>query len=296
MLERLRAEIRPVSQADYDAFLQRWQRRAPELRRNGPRGLADVLEQMAGQQFAVVDWEDEVLGQRVQDYKREWLDQLTLSGEFAWLSLRGGFRGPCSRAPVALVPRKDLPAWLRLWRDPFRTDGELSGAAAQILELLRARGALFPTDLQAAAGLLPSWLEAGLAELVGLGLATCDSFAVLRQLAVAPSRRKFPVYAVGRWSALSRPAATSTSSVTEADEDAQHFARALLARYGVVSLAARDREEWPLPWRVVLRALRGMELRSEVRGGRFVAGWAGEQFALPEAVTELRRTRQIAST
>ncbi len=285
MLERLRAEIQPVSQTDFAAFLLRWQRRTPDLRRTGPRGLGDVLAQNAGLGHPVADWEETVLPERVADYRREWLDQLTLSGEFAWLCLRGGFRGPTSRIPVALVPRADLPAWLRLHRERFEQP-EVTGPAQQILQALQNQGALFPTDLQQATGLLPSWLEEGLAELVGLGLITCDSFAVLRQLAIAPSRRRFPVFAVGRWSAVPRPAPGAL-----ADGDVEMLARVLLLRYGVLAVPLREVEEWPVPWRLLLRALRGMELRSEVRGGRFVHGWSGEQFALPEAVTELRAVR-----
>jgi ATP-dependent Lhr-like helicase len=131
-------------------------------------------------------------------------------------------------------------------------------------------------------------VEDGLAELVGAGLATCDSFAALRQLAVPPSRRAFPLFAVGRWSLLPLPPAGQRAS-----EAAIEFAaQALLRRYGVVSHAHLLADRAPVPWRLVLRALRGMELRGEVRGGRFVNGEGGEQYARTEAVVMLRAERE----
>jgi ATP-dependent helicase Lhr and Lhr-like helicase len=138
--------------------------------------------------------------------------------------------------------------------------------------------------------LLPSQLEDGLAELVGMGLATCDSFAAMRQLAIAPSKRRFPLYAVGRWSLLPLP-----PEGTRAGEAAIELcARSALHRFGVVSYTLLQEEKFPVPWRLLLRALRAMELRGEVRGGRFVTGWSGEQYALPHAVTALRAGRNRA--
>ncbi|MEO6595198.1 MAG: ATP-dependent DNA helicase, partial [Planctomycetota bacterium] len=282
MIERLRAAVEPVSQADYEQFVQQWQQATEGTRRAGPHGLGEVLRQLAGSAVPVNEWEHEVLPARMQSYQREWLDQATLCGEFVWLRLWSPWRGPLGKAPLSLVERKDLALWLELPLDRAAPD-ELGGAARTLYDLLQQRGACFPTDLQALGKLLPSQLEDGLGELVGLGLATCDSFAAMRQLAVAPSKRRFPLYAVGRWSLLPLPAAG-----TRASEPAIELcARAVLQQFGVVSHSLLLAEKFPVPWRLLLRALRGLELRGEVRGGRFVAGWAGEQYCVPAAVVGL---------
>jgi ATP-dependent Lhr-like helicase len=285
-LETLRQAIEPVSQADYAAFLRRWQHEAPGCQQSGPAGLATVLTQLAGDAHPADAWEDDVLPTRLDQYRREWLDHATLGGEFVWLRLWGPWRGPLGRCPISVVPRRELPLWLELPLERAAV-ADLGAAARTLFDLLQQRGAVFPTDLQAHSRLLPSMVEDGLAELVGHGLATCDSFAALRQLAVPPSRRAFPLYAVGRWSLLPLPPQGQRAS-----EAAIEFAaQALLRRYGVVSHARLLADRAPIPWRLVLRALRGMELRGEVRGGRFVNGEGGEQYARTEAVTALRRVR-----
>ncbi|MCC6669611.1 MAG: DEAD/DEAH box helicase [Planctomycetes bacterium] len=287
-LERLRRSIEPVSQIAFAEFRRRWQHVDTSTQLDGPRGVAEVLRQMAGLEFAPEEWEDAILRARVREYRREWLDQLTLSGEFAWLRLTAPFGGPVSRCGIALVPREELEAWLAL-AAPRRSVPALGGPAQQLRELLDARGALFPNELRERSRLLPSWFEEGLAELVRAGLATCDSFAALRQLAVAPSLRRFPVHAVGRWSPIPE-AAPARDEGPEIDL----AARRLLARHGVVAYAVAQEERGLVPWRLLLRALRAMELRGEVRGGRFVAGFGGEHFATEEAVAELRRDRREA--
>lgn len=290
MLERLRAAVQPVSQADYERFLADWQHRTPATARTGPRGLADALRQFAGVAHPASDWEETVLPGCLDRWHREWLDQLTLGGEFVWLRLWGPWRGPLGRCPISIVPRQDLPRWLELPLE--RAEPSDLGAAARALhELLAARGASFPTDLQAQARLLPSQLEDALAELVGLGLATCDSFAAMRQLAIPPSRRAFPLFAVGRWSLLPLPAPSARAG----EAAVELAARALLARFGVLSHARLLADRFPVPWRLLLRALRAMELRGEVRGGRFVSGEAGEQYALPDAVAALRAAARQAT-
>lgn len=286
MLERLRAAVQPVSQADYERFLLGWQGAAESTRRAGPAGLQETLQQLATASFDAHDWEHTVLPRHIADYRREWLDQATLSGEFVWLRLWGPWRSAMSTVPLSLVRREQLPRWLELPRE--RADvATLTGAARTLHTLLQQHGALFPTDLQQHARLLPSQLEDGLGELVGLGLATCDSFAAMRQLAVPPSRRHFPLFAVGRWSLLPLPAADARAS----DAAIELAARSALHRFGVVSHGLLFAEKFPLPWRLLLRTLRDLELRGEVRGGRFVTGLAGEQYALPTAIAPLRAAR-----
>ncbi|MBZ0154477.1 MAG: ATP-dependent DNA helicase, partial [Planctomycetes bacterium] len=291
MLERLRAAVQPVCQADYERFLLGWQGATESTRRAGPAGLQETLQQLATASFDAHDWEHTVLPQRIADYRREWLDQATLSGEFVWLRLWGPWRSAMSTVPLSLVRREQLPSWLELPRE--RVDvATLTGAARTLHTLLQQHGALFPTDLQQHARLLPSQLEDGLGELVGLGLATCDSFAAMRQLAVPPSRRHFPLFAVGRWSLLPLPAADTRAS----DAAIELAARSALHRFGVVSHGLLFAEKFPLPWRLLLRTLRDLELRGEVRGGRFVSGLAGEQYALPTAIPLLRQARQFDAT
>jgi ATP-dependent Lhr-like helicase len=279
-----------VSQADYAEFVPVWQRATETTRRNGPRGLAETLQQLAGAAFPVSVWDTEVLPPRVDGYRRELLDQTTLAGEFVWLRIWGPWRGPLGNMSLSIVPRTDQALWLELPLERAQPH-ELGAAARTLHEVLQQRGASFPTDLQSASRLLPSQLEEGLGELVGMGLATCDSFAAMRQLAVPPSRRAFPLYAVGRWSLVPLPAPETRAS----EAAVELCARALLARLGVVSHAVLLADKFPVPWRLLLRALRGLELRGEVRGGRFVAGWAGEQYAAPEAVTMLRASRRQAA-
>ncbi len=286
MLERLRAAVQPVSQADYEQFLPAWQHANAHTARSGPRGLAETLQQLAGASLPSSEWEDDVLPRHLDRYHREWLDQCTLAGEFVWLRLWGPWRGPLGRCGISVLPRAELSAWLELPLErAVATD--LGAAGRTLFDLLTQRGALFPTDLQAQSRLLPSQVEEGLGELVGLGLATCDSFAAMRQLAIPPSRRAFPLYAVGRWSLLPLPPAETRAS----EAAIELCARALLHRLGVVSHSRLLHDKFPVPWRLLLRALRGMELRGDVRGGRFLAGDSGEQYALPAALTQLRAAR-----
>src|SRR6185436_16933556 len=149
------------------------------------------------------------------------------------------------------------------------------------------RGALFPREIERTAELLPSDAERGLAELVALGKATSDSFASLRSFLRPSWRRKEPAIGAGRWSLLPRD-----RSETKVEGLAEFAARALLRRWGVVFRSVLERERLPVPWREIARACRLLELRGDVRGGRFVSGFSGEQFALPEAIPVLRRIRK----
>ncbi len=286
MLERLRAAIQPVSKADFADFLRRWQGQEQEPGRHGPHGLRLTLQQLAGHSAPVEAWDEEILPQRLSGYTREVLDQLTLAGEFVWLRLWGSWRGPLSKAPLSIVPREDLHLWLELPLEP--PDATALGSHASALrDLLQQRGASFPTDLRTWSRMLPSQLEDGLAELLGCGFATCDSFAAARQLAVPPSRRRLPLHTVGRFQLIEWPPAARAS-----DAAIEHAARSILRRFGVVSQTLLQEERVPLPWRLLLRSFRALELQGKARGGRFVSGWTGEQFADLEAVPALREQRR----
>jgi len=281
-LERLRREIEPVSAAEFLRFLACWQHVDEEHALEGPRGVAEAVRQLAGFEVPAAAWEGSVLPSRVRGYRREWLDQLTLSGEAAWGRLWGGASSAIRTTPICLLPREDLDGWNGLSRPP--EPSLLSGSARQILEALRAGGALFPQELARATRLVPAHLETGLGELIAQGVLTCDSFAALRWLVVPASRRKSPMPTVGRWSLFRR----EERPAPEAD----FVARQLLRRTGVVFRKTMEREKIPLPWREVVRVLRLLEMRGEIRGGRFVAGFSGEQYALPEAVALLRAVRK----
>ena len=327
--ERLRREIEPVTAQDFMRFLLRWQHVAPETQMEGRRGLLAVIEQLQGFEVAAGSWEEAVLPARVAGYRPEWLDDLCLSGEVVWgrltsraADLAGGAgerppedvpgRGgavPSRATPVSFVLRDNLPWLLRAARESAAPAPPGEGAARDVLEALRARGALFYADLVAATGRLRVEVEEGLWDLVARGLVTADGFGSVRALLTARERwakraarlprgrrlrrgpRDVVVGAEGRWSLLLSP-----PPVDEAGADVETLAEAvaeqLLARYGVVFRDLAARESLVLPWREVLWALRRMEARGTARGGRFVTGFVGEQYALPEAVEALRQTRR----
>jgi ATP-dependent Lhr-like helicase len=284
-IDRLRQEIEPVSPGDFLQFLASWQHVDEGSRLEGPRGVGEILRQLAGFEVPAWAWETHVLPRRVRDFRREWLEEATLSGEFAWGRLWGGATTPIRVTPISHVPRTDLQLWLGMTAPP--SDEGLSGPASDVLKPLRARGAMFPQELQKAAQLVTSHFEMGIADLVAHGWATCDSFAALRQMITPPSRRRSAMRPVGRWSCF-RPAAGEP----ESDELNELAARQLLRRTGVVFRRTVTREKLPVSWSSLTRVYRRMELRGEVRGGRFVAGFSGEQFALPEAVELLRHLRR----
>jgi ATP-dependent Lhr-like helicase len=223
-----------------------------------------------------------VLPARVQNYKREWLDELTLSGEVVWGRIWGSGAAPIRTTPVCLMPRDDLDAWLGLASAPPLV--ELGHAAGLVHALLAAGGAQFAQGLQRASGLHPDELDEGLAELIARGLVSCDSFSGLRSLLLSVSKRRSAAKMAGRWSLLRHDGLAVPS--------AEFVARQLLQRTGVVFRKTVAREKQPLPWRDLVRVLRSLEARGEVRGGRFVAGFDGEQYALPEAVPLLRSVRR----
>ncbi len=308
-LDRLRAEIEPVSAADFMRFLCRWQRVTSDTRAEGPDGLAAVLDLLDGYEIAAGAWETDVLPARLADYDPLWLDGLCLSGEIAWGRLspaapgNGHKTGPIRTTPVALFRRERGEVWRSLGPGPEAAAPSLAHAASAVLAALEERGASFFGDLVNATGLLRTEVEKGLGELVAWGLVTADSFAGLRALLVPSDRRRpiggfrrrgrvapFGVETAGRWSRVRRGATLPEDQVAEA------VAWQLLRRYGVVFRRLVARETLLVPWRDVLRVYRRLEARGEVRGGRFVGGFSGEQYALPEAVGLLRSVRRAAPT
>ena len=290
MLDRQRRVWRPVAIVDFLRFLGRWQAVHPDAWRDGPRGVAETVEQLAGFAMPAPAWTGHALPRRVRGFRPDWLEQLALSGEVAWgrlWSLPASSRPSLSQVPICLLPRADLDTWLRL--APVVDDAHLSGNARAVLAALDARGAQFQGELVRAAGLLPEHAEMAQAELIAHGLITCDSVNTLRWLLLPSARRGRARLPGGRWSRLRRTGAPVEADPL-ADEDLARFvAKRLLRRTGVVFRQTIERERQPILWRDLLRVLRLMELAGEVRGGRFVAGFSGEQYALPEAAERLRQ-------
>jgi ATP-dependent Lhr-like helicase len=295
-LERLRQEIVPVTAKELLRFLAAYQHVDEEHRLEGPRGVAEVIAQLAGFEVPAVAWEASVLPARVRHYKREWLDQLTLGGEVAWGRLWGTGPAAIRTTPICLLPREQLDGWTALAR-PVEATG-LGANAARIHVVLAAGGALFPPEIKRRAGLDVADFDEGMSQLVAAGIATCDNFGALRALVSPSTRRWLTSSAAGRWSLFRQSASVealpaASSLATQLAPDAiETVARQLLQRTGVVFRKTIAREKLPVTWRDLVRVYRTLEARGEVRGGRFVAGFDGEQYALPEAVTLLRSVRR----
>ncbi|MFZ1125486.1 MAG: DEAD/DEAH box helicase [Candidatus Baltobacteraceae bacterium] len=300
-LGALRREIEPVTTADFLRFLARWQHVAPGSRLHGVDGTLQIVRQLEGYEVPAAAWETQILPRRVAGYKPEYLDKLCQSGEVMWgrLSLHPAL-APREGEPARRVrPTKLVPISL-LAREGAETllargdvnESALSHAARDVLGAIRRRGAPFFTDLARETRRLPSEIEEALWELVAAGLVTADGFDALRALSDAKRR-------LGEKAQKARPRASSgrwTELVPERREvDVEAFARRLLARYGVVFRDVAARESLAPPWRELLRALRRLEAQGEVRGGRFVAAFIGEQFALAEALDALRAVRRNAA-
>jgi ATP-dependent helicase Lhr and Lhr-like helicase len=365
-INRLRAEIQPVTVAEFQRFLAAWQRVDDEHRAEGPEGVQAVLELLDGYDLPAAAWEPQVLALRVKDYDPHWLDQLCFTGRVGWgrLSPRQNQNGrpasPVRSSPVSVFERENLADWLELSGTP---SADNAPDTQIVLETLSRKGALFFGELVKETGLLPSRVEQALGELSAQGWVTSDSFEGLRALLMpqdkrasftdAERRRRHKtitsVEFAGRWSLLrmnrssrreenqnsqiERPDTnelprvfplpirwgegsrvrgsahsrapsnapgehesllTSQRSGTNRDDAIETFARILLRRYGVVFRRLLERESLKVSWFELGRVFRRLEARGEIRGGYFVSGVSGEQFALPEAIGLLRSIRKTA--
>jgi ATP-dependent Lhr-like helicase len=301
-IARLRREIRPVAVGDFFRFLVRWQHLHPEDRVIGEGGTLQIVEQLAGFEPAAAAWESDLLPSRIEGYGPELLDRLCLSGQVAWgrlfpPPLEPGAR-PSRMTPVSLFPREEMEGMLHAAACEASGEPRIRGASRKVLDLLESRGALFFSEIASGTGLLAVQVEEALRELVAVGSVTADGFGSLRRLLdkrpqrrrARPGRRRLGLPAAsgleGRWGLL-RALGPAPDSEALYEETAWR----LLRRYGVVFRDLLAREWLPGPWRTIHRALRRLEARGQVRGGRFVAGFVGEQFALPEAITMLRQAR-----
>jgi ATP-dependent helicase Lhr and Lhr-like helicase len=322
-VKRLRQEIEPVSGADFVRFLMRWQHMVPGERRQGPDALAAVIAQLQGFEAPAAAWEAAILPARLEDYDFTWLDDLCLSGRAVWTRLTpvgsasSNARGPIRTTPITLLPRSGAPLWTRAAPAPTVDADQVSSRARSVGDHLRSHGASFFDEIVEGTGMLRTQVEDALAELVAAGLASSDSFAGLRALLTPSSRRKplgragrkgraslFGIEDAGRWTWIKRSTAVGNAGAAparayyEPDQTmVEQVVHALLRRYGVLFWRLLQREAAWLPaWRDMLRALRRLEARGDIRGGRFVAGVSGEQFALPDAVTQLRDARRAPAS
>ncbi|NIM30563.1 MAG: DEAD/DEAH box helicase [Pseudomonas stutzeri] len=306
-VKRLRRDIEPVELADCMRFLADWQHLSAGTRMQGREALGTLVEQLEGFQAAATAWESDLLPARLKDYGSTWLDELCRSGRIVWTRLSGRLKasgGPVRGTPIVLLPRRQLGAWHALASDAPAP--ELSSRAQRVFDCLQTHGALFFDELQHDAHLLRSELEDALGELVAVGLVNADSFAGLRALLTPASKRSRTARRTrggafiggmadaGRWALVRKPVAGDVAGHAVLPIEAlEHIARVLLRRYGVVFWRLLAREaDWLPPWRELLRVYHRLEARGEIRGGRFVAGVAGEQFALPEALALLREVRK----
>jgi ATP-dependent helicase Lhr and Lhr-like helicase len=298
--DRKRNEIQTVPPAQFMRFLFRWQRVAMEGRddrREGEAGLLAVLRELEGFAVPAGAWERDILPLRVKNYVPQDLDKLCAAGKVAWYRPVEGSAGeiatasgPVRSTPIMLVEREALAHWQKRGGSSDSDEG-LSARALKVLESLRQHGASFFDDLVHDTGLLRSDIEQGLGELVSRGQVTSDSFAGVRALITSKKRRErlrryrrplIDVDAAGRWS-LPRRMRASENAEALSNPAVDHVARVLLRRYGVVFRRLLERESGLPSWRELFYVYRRMEARGEIRGGRSVSGFAGEQFAQPEA-------------
>jgi ATP-dependent Lhr-like helicase len=317
----LRKQIEPVTAAQFMEWLLQWQHAAPGTQVVGERGTLEVLRQLQGFEVPANAWERQVLARRVVDYDPKWLDQLCLTGAVGWgrlsphpATLDSVHPGsgtpsesgaaprqrrviPTSVAPIAFFIREDAD-----WMTPRHPGAELSEnnglshGAQIVLDFLRQRGASFFADIVRGTEKLKAEIETALWELVAAGLVTADGFDNLRSL-IDPKRRAGqgsgrttrPRHSAGRWALL------HAEEVVERPRAVEAACWMLLRRYGIVVRDVLAREANLPPWRELLMAFRRLEDRGEIRGGRFVDGFLGEQFALPVAVESVRALRKLNS-
>jgi ATP-dependent Lhr-like helicase len=315
----LRKQIEPVMPAVYMRWLLQWQHLALQTQLTGEEGVFEALRQLEGFETPAIEWERSLLPARVANYDPRWLDALCLSGAVgwgrisphpAWSSADEAARPrrviPTNAAPITFYVRETadwLPhALAQQSVDEEKLAAALSSDALQLRTLLQQRGACFANDLQRIAGLTRQQTQHALWELATAGIASADGFDQLRACmdphrrpTVAESHTRRPTRTTaGRWSLLTEELHTAPTAIEKArrtDAALESFARQLLARYGVLFRDLLTRESNAPKWRDFLNILRRLEARGEIRGGRFVSGFSGEQYALPEAVESLRASR-----
>lgn len=322
---RRRRGVEPASAAQFMRFLFRWQHVDPATRLRGDDALLELVEQLQGWHAPAAAWEGSILPTRVERYHPDGLDRLGHAGLVTWGRLTtpaapgagGADEGPAAArrasrtTAITLCTRADL-AWLTAAARAGATPAIPIGTVlAGVVDALRAGGARFLRELAADTGQHDATVEAALWDGVARGVLSADSFWALRSLFAHRRPDRFDPGA-GRSSTASRPtrgrlrrgAAASRApgegrwallppalEHDEPDELAEAVAEQLLCRWGIVFRDLAVREQLALPWREVQWALRRLEARGTIRGGRFVSGFGGEQYALPEAADALAALR-----
>ncbi len=314
-IESLRQSIQPVSVQDYMRFLLAFHRMDDDDEHTGPTVLHDVLTQLEGYEAPAASWETDLIPGRMSAYDPAWLDVLCMSGKIIWgrfnppkTSGNGKKSGPIKTTPISLVPRTNASLWRNL-ANTDEQDKHLSSVAQKIYEHLQVSGACFFDDIVSKTSLLQTQVEEGIAELVSHGLIISDSYAGLRALLTPQSNKPsfnrlsqrrgqrqayFGIEHAGRWSLMH-----SDLLVEKQEFDLPTLEKIIfiyLKRWGILFRSIMEKESFAPPWRVLVRVLRRLELRGELRGGRFVSQVSGEQFALPETVEALRKIRQAPKT
>lgn len=297
---KLRKEIAPVTSAQFMYWLLSWQHLLPDHRLRGERGLLEIIKQLQGFEISANAWEKQIFSARLVDYGPDMLDSLCLKGVIGWGRISSPLKDqeaprkrivPSSVSPITFFIREDCD-WLS---QSFELDEEMNGLshiAKNIFSFLQKHGASFFIDIVKNVDHLKSEVENGLWELVTAGLITADGFDNLRSLIDARrrlgknGRNRLKTYGSGRWSVLHR------HEIKDHNKKLESLCKVLLARYGVVFRDLLDREKNLPRWRDLLITFRRLEDRGEIRGGRFVDGYLGEQFALPYAVESLRNSRK----
>ncbi|HLH35970.1 MAG TPA: DEAD/DEAH box helicase [Alloacidobacterium sp.] len=312
-LVALRKQVEPVTPTVFMQWLLRWQHVAPNTQLSGEAGLLEAVRSLEGFEAPAIEWERSILAQRVAGYDPRWLDALCLSGVVGWgrISPHPAFNSIESGGPRRVVPTSMAPITFFVreearWMDLCLAERKipetclsacLSQLAGRVRDILSSGGAMFAGDLVRRLGVPAAEVDLALWELVAAGLVTADGFDSLRML-IDPRRKQTAAtrarvkQAAGRWGLFRALDETSAPTVTQREAEIESACRMLLARYGVLFRDLLERETTVPRWRELLGLLRRMEARGEIRGGRFVSGFGGEQFALPAALDSLREARR----
>lgn len=306
-LETLRKEIEPCTLGEFKTFLFSWQHAEPDKMR-GMEGLLHVIEQLEGFPIAAGAWERDIFPRRIEEYDPKWLDALCYSGQVVWhraiTSNINTAQDTIRTTPIYFSLRKNKDVWSVQHKD----EAEISGEAEVVRNILEQKGAMFFDDLLKHAAMPRAFLERALRVLVARGVVVSDSFSGLRSLLSGGDStyrsswmKPKPFTNAGRWSLVDRIPTEQPLDRETQDMKVQFIAKKLLSRWGIVSRKMIEAERLPRPglevkWRELLVCFRRMEARGEIRGGRFVTVFVGEQYALPEAVTLLREIRRKKET
>jgi ATP-dependent Lhr-like helicase len=295
-----RKTVQSVSSADFFCFLFDWQHLTPQHHYRGAQTLNLILEQLQGYQAPISLWQKDIINNRITDISdlMFWLDALISSGQYLWLRLDNATSSQklTHNTPITFIPRQALNHWQNITAN--NQTPQSTASAQLLLDILQEKGALFYDELQTRSGFLKSQLDAALGELIALGLISCDLFSGLTRLFSKPvSRHKKSAIPLpsGRWSIIQPTNIQIESNSMESDAALTCLAHSLLRRYGVIFKSLLSRETCHNQWQQLLPILQRMEWSGEIRCGRFVSGQYGQQFALPEAVQQLNKTRATDS-